>query len=376
MLQKRDLIIIGTNWSSCPPASRQLFLQLASGRRVLWVCHSLTGVSGEQNEFSDEAMAPSPIHYLQVTSMPWGHTAWLQTINQRWIAKQIRNTIDFLALHNPILLFLDPSASTLAESLNIETVIYYRDELATALLDNQSDHAQESRLIAKASLLVASTPSQAATFPAYKTCLLRHESHAIKQARPRDLPSGRPIIGFHGPLDDDLDWELLERAARRRPDWYWVLIGPRKTQQLDRLLRLHNVFWLGEKSDEQLQCYRQHWQVTLFPYRNLPHICRHPPILLDWMLQQTKPIIVSADFVGLPHFKPLLSRVHSMQELTELLPITGGERPQQTAPRTRPFQQQIFYSADMIRQAEMKQQSDRPNWELGADEFGLLLDNL
>ncbi len=375
MLQKRDLIIIGSNWSSCPTASRQLFLQLATTRRVLWVSHSLAAGSGEQNEFTDEAMAPSPIHYLQVTSMPWGHTSWLQAINQRWIAKQIRNTSDYLALHNPILLFLDPSASTLAESLAIETVIYYRDELATALLSSQTDHEQESRLIAKASLLVASTPSQAATFPAYKTCLLRHEGHTIKSIRPRDLPAGRPIIGFHGPLDDDLDWELLENAARRRPDWYWVLIGPRKTQQLDRLLRLHNVFWLGEKSVEQLQGYLQHWQVTLLPYLNLPHICRQPPLQLDWVLQQTNPVIVSADFVGLPHFKPLLSRVHSMQELAELLPITGGER-QQTTPLTTPFQQQMFYSVEMIRQAEMMQHMERPNWELGADEFGLLLDNL
>ena len=373
MLQKRGLIIIGTNWSSCPPASRQLFLQLATSRRVLWVSH--TADSDESNEFSDAEMAPSPIHYLQVKSMPWGHTTWLQTINQHWIAKQIRNTIDYLALHNPILLFLDPSVSTLAESLAIKTVIYYRDELATALLNSQSDHEQESRLIAKASLLVASTPSQAATFPAYKTCLLRHERHASNSARPRDLPSGRPIIGFHGPLDDDLDWELLESAARRRPDWYWVLIGPRKTQQLDRLLRLHNVFWLGEKSSEQLQGYLQHWQVTLLPYLNLPRICHQPPIQLDWLLQQPNPVIFSADFVGLPHFKPLLSRVHSMQELTEILPITGGEHPQAT-PRTKPFQQQIFYSAEMIRQAEMMQQNERPNWELGADEFGLLLDNL
>ncbi len=370
MLQKRDLIIIGSNWSSCPTASRQLFLQLATTRRVLWVSHTPATGSDEPNDFSDDETAPSPIHYLQVESMPWGHTSWLQAINQRWIAKQIRNTVDYLALHNPILLFLDPSVSALAESLAIETVIYYRDELATALLNSQTDHEQESRLIAKASLLVASTPSQAATFPAYKTCLLRHESLAIKSVRPRDLPAGRPIIGFHGPLGDDLDWELLESAARRRPDWYWVLIGPRKTQQLDRLLRLHNVFWLGEKSDEQLQSYRHHWQITLLPYRNLPHICRHPPILLDWMLQQTKPVIVSADFVGLPHFKPLLSRVHSMQELTELLPITGGERPQQTTPQTKPFQQNMFYSAEMMQQIE------RPNWELGADEFGLLLDNL
>lgn len=131
MLQKRDLINIGTNWSSCPPASRQLFLQLASGRRVLWVCHSLTGVSGEQNEFSDEAMAPSPIHYLQVTSMPWGHTARFRphqsALDCQTDPQYDRPSVYRYTIRDPAA--LDPSASTLAESLAIETVIYYRDEL-------------------------------------------------------------------------------------------------------------------------------------------------------------------------------------------------------------------------------------------------------
>lgn len=39
------------------------------------------------------------------------------------------------------------------------------------------------------------------------------------------------------------------------PDWYWVLIGPRQSPQLDRLLQQRNVFWLGEKSVEQLPAY-------------------------------------------------------------------------------------------------------------------------
>ena len=362
MQPKRDLIIIGSNWSDCPSSSRGLFLQLANERRVLWVSQESTPRLGLFDMEDEEELAPSPIQHLQVKAMPWGHMSWLQTINQHWIAKQIRNTVEYLHLHQPILLFLDPAASPLADSLAIETVIYYRDELAEALLDPE----QESWLIAKASLLVATSPRQAAAFPAYKTCLLRHEPNDSPQARPRDLPTGRPVIGFHGPLDDHLDWDLLENAARRRPDWYWVLIGPRQTPRLDRLLRLHNVFWLGEKSFEQLQGYLQHWQVTLLPYRNEPSICRQPPLQLEWVLRHPNPVIVSADFVGLPSFKPLLSRVHSMQELTELLPITGGEQLTNSSTQGpyRPYE------------PESPASLAQPNWELGADEFGLLLDNL
>lgn len=42
MQPKRDLIIIGSNWSDCPSSSRSLFLQLANERRVLWVSQQPT----------------------------------------------------------------------------------------------------------------------------------------------------------------------------------------------------------------------------------------------------------------------------------------------------------------------------------------------
>ena len=77
---------------------------------------------------------------------------------------------------------------------------------------------------------------------------------------------------------------------------------------------------------------------------------------------QRKPLLVRQ---AIPGFKPLLSRVHSMQELTELLPITGGERltRQPTRGQASPYAPES--SASLA----------QPNWELGADEFGLLLDN-
>ena len=97
-----------------------------------------------------------------------------------------------------------------------------------------------------------------------------------------------------------------------------------------------------------------------------PYGCFLPDLTRFEVLRHPNPVIVSADFVGLPSFKPLLSRVHSMQELTELLPITGGER------LTNPSTQGPYRPYEPESPASLAQ----PNWELGADEFGLLLDNL
>ena len=210
---------------------------------------------------------------------------------------------------------------------------------------------------------------QAAKLPAYKTVLLDHENKTSWQSRPRDLPKGRPIIGFHGPLSEQLDWELLESAAKRRPDWYWVLIGPRQSPQLDRLLQQRNVFWLGEKSVEQLPAYLQHWQVTLLPYHNTAEICQCPPLQLEWALRSDTPLVVTAHFKGLPCFKPLLSRINTMHELCELLPIVGGPPPH---PSHAPVMPPIGSGLEQRRSSPPG--SCTKHWD--ADELGLLLDSM
>jgi hypothetical protein len=356
MKQKRDLIIIGSDWLSCTKNSRTLFLRLAQNRKVLWVTtqgHAET--------------APAPIYHLNIQPPVWGDATWLQGLRQLWIAKQIRNTQQYLQLHAPVLLFLDPRAARLADHLHIDTIVYYRDELSLSHQSGSLDPSQETRLIAQASLLIAPNAQQAAAFPAYKTILLNQSTPAPYSPRPRDLPNGRPVIGFHGPLSDQLNWELLEYSARRRPDWYWVLIGPRQSDQLDQLLQHRNVFWLGEKSVEQLPAYQQHWQVTLLPYRNTPDICQCPPLPLEWALRSDQPVIVTADFEGLPRFKPLLSRIHTQQTLCELLPIVGNPlvpNPMPTPP-TRHFQA-VREEHDQAAGLE----------EFNADELGQLLDGI
>lgn len=360
MKQKRDLIIIGTDWLSCPVSSRELFLRLAKNRKVLWVA-TLAG----------SETAPSPIYHLNIR-LPFGSDiSWLQGLRQFWLAKQIRDTRHYLNMHEPVLVFLNPDAHRLADNLGIHSIVYYRDEYSLPMQDDNSAQWLEKQLIAKAGLLIASTRQQAANLPAYKTVLLHHENKASWQSRPRDLPKGRPIIGFHGPLSEQLDWELLESAAKRRPDWYWVLIGPRQSPQLDHLLQQRNVFWLGEKSVEQLPAYLQHWQVTLLPYHNTAEICQCPPLQLEWALHSDTPLVVTADFKGLPSFKPLLSRIHNMHELCELLPIVGGPPQPSLTTQTTLLPQRGF---DLERKASTTADTSAKHWD--AEELGLLLDSM
>ncbi len=316
---KSDLVVIGDAWHDCSPAYQQLFNHLARERQILWVT-----LPGQQPGDAPHEQLPVTMMSLPLKSVLSPIAHWWPKWHQQRLANQIRDTIASLNLHQPLVLLLAQAAYPIAEKLTEHRMIYLRSRNSRQHADATPDH--EESVIARADLVIAETVELARPLPAVKTSLLQGESWIEALPRPRDLPRGRPVAGFHGPLDDTLDWELLSQTARRRPDWYWVLIGPRQTSALDPLLQLRNVFWLGEKNFEQVAAYRQHWQLTIMPYRNEPSVTAKIPLSMQQALRCDKPLVVSADFAELPSFKPLLSKIHTMQEFSELLPIVAQTR--------------------------------------------------
>ena len=85
--------------------------------------------------------------------------------------------------------------------------------------------------------------------------------------RPPDLPDpdpDRPIIGYHGAVSLWFDFDLLERVARLRPAWRFVLVGPVDDRVADRaaaLGKFPNIRLLGEKSSDDMPGYVQGFDV-------------------------------------------------------------------------------------------------------------------
>lgn len=357
--QKSDLVVLGYEWQQCSPAYQQLFMHLAQDRQILWInirdSHSI--------QQSDNY--PAGIISIHLKSLPARLANWLPNWHQQWLSRQIGDIVESLNLHQPLLLLLTHEAYPIAQRLNKYRMIYLRSRKQTAQPQDVTAENNDDFVIAKADLVIAETVDVARQLPAVKTSLLKGEGWIEPMPRPRDLPRGRPVAGFHGPLDQAIDWELLTQAAKRRPDWYWVLIGPRVDKHLDEILQLRNVFWLGEKSFEQLAAYRQHWQLTIMPYRNTTEIRARIPMALQQALHSDKPLVVTADFAGLPAFKPLVSKVHTMQELSELLPIVADPRLSEQS------------SASGIRSGWLNQNATAGTLcELGAQEVDGLLDTL
>lgn len=76
----------------------------------------------------------------------------------------------------------------------------------------------------------------------------------------------RPRLGFFGVIDERLDTQLLGEAARLRPDWHFVLLGPVVKIDPAVLPQRANIHYLGGKRYDELPHYLAGWDVALMPF--------------------------------------------------------------------------------------------------------------
>ena len=76
----------------------------------------------------------------------------------------------------------------------------------------------------------------------------------------------RPRLGFFGVIDERFDTALLAGAARERPDWQFVMLGPVVKIDPAELPRGPNLHYLGGKSYAELPAYLSGWDAALLPF--------------------------------------------------------------------------------------------------------------
>ncbi|MCE7960549.1 MAG: glycosyltransferase, partial [Acidobacteria bacterium ACB2] len=88
------------------------------------------------------------------------------------------------------------------------------------------------------------------------------------EALKRVLEDGRPVVGYYGAIASWLDVDMVESAARLRPDWSFVLLGQRllDAPPLDRLEALPNVFVLPPQRYEAIPSVLACFDVAFIPF--------------------------------------------------------------------------------------------------------------
>ncbi|MBS60316.1 MAG: glycosyl transferase family 1 [Anaerolineaceae bacterium] len=151
---------------------------------------------------------------------------------------------------------------------------------------------------------------------------LKHFSLAVHQdtVPPKEV-SGlpKPVIGFHGWIQYWIDFDLIAYAARKRPDWSFVFIGPiEPLARVNKVRSLSNVHFLGKMPYENIPALIAGFDVCINPFVIDKLSDTVSPIKLYEYLASGKPV-VSVDMPAAREFADLISIVHTPGEFVSAL---------------------------------------------------------
>jgi glycosyltransferase involved in cell wall biosynthesis len=109
------------------------------------------------------------------------------------------------------------------------------------------------------------------------------------------LAQKKPVVGYHGALAGWFDYDLLQEVALQRQDLNFVLIGPEMGSSLQDsgLLKLKNMYWLGQKTYQELPAYVSNFDIAIIPFKLNEITHATSPIKLYEYLAAGKPVVIT-----------------------------------------------------------------------------------
>jgi glycosyltransferase involved in cell wall biosynthesis len=246
-----------------------------------------------------------------LTVVPWGQKFRLANrINSRLTGMRIRRAAASGGLDRPRILWLyDPTAFELVGRAGEDLTVY---DVVDDYAEQAGPDTRRRRFVAAADEAAASRSQVvfATTTGLYErevqrnpeTYLVRngadfaHFSH-VNGTAPEVRALAAPVVGFIGNLTaEKVDFDLLEAAARVRPEWSFVLVGPPAgdaRDALDRLGALDNVRVLGFRPYDELPPYVSGFSVGVIPYRATAYTKNCSPLKVFEYLAAGKAVVAS-----------------------------------------------------------------------------------
>jgi UDP-galactopyranose mutase len=180
----------------------------------------------------------------------------------------------------PVAWLYTPMALPLARQLEPSVLVYdCMDELSLfhgappELVEYEVELIQRADVVFTGgrSLYRAKRPSRSNIFCFPSSVDAAHFRRAAGARPPAEEPADQaalphPRLGFAGVIDERLDRPLLDGAARLRPAWQFVMVGPVAKIDPGTLPRRPNIHYLGRRPYAELPRYLAGWDVCLLPF--------------------------------------------------------------------------------------------------------------
>jgi len=268
--------------------------------------------------------------------------------------KMINNLISVYEINRYFSWYYTPMALPFTENLKPALLIYdCMDELSAFKFAPPILKEREKRLLEKAdvvftggySIYEAKKNQHSNIFPFPSSIDKEHFSNArtikIDPSDQAQIP--HPRFGFYGVIDERFDIEMISYAAKARPDWHFILLGPIIKIDPASLPHFSNIYYLGAKSYEELPHYLSGWDVTVIPFALNESTKYISPTKTPEYLAAGKPVIstpikdvvspyadnklvhIAADGKGfVKHGDSILKKKHSKAWLTKVDAFLAG----------------------------------------------------
>ena len=189
----------------------------------------------------------------------------------------LNNLISLMEINDYISWYYTPMALTFTQHLQPRLLVYdCMDELSAFKFAPPALKENEKRLMAKAdvvftggySIYEAKKHQHHNIYPFPSSIDKEHFAAArcieVDCEDQKHIP--HPRFGFYGVIDERFDIDMIAGAAKAKPDWQFILIGPVVKIDPETLPRFENIHYLGGKTYDELPRYLACWDVAIIPF--------------------------------------------------------------------------------------------------------------
>ncbi len=258
-------------------------------------------------------------------TLPVHHLAWGRALHKKMLAYQLRLVVRRLGISNPIVWVACPAACDVALEMGKTRLVYIRTDRFEEYPNVSVEAIRQYDLALKAhadlTVFVSSTLYNEEAGQCRKAIYLDHgvdydlfASVEADNGHPEEMRRiSKPIVGFFGAIEDHLlDTELVEKVVDLLPQMSFVFVGKR-LGDWSKLDSRKNVWFLGQKSYEQIPHYGKWFDVAMMPWRQSRWIEACNPIKLKEYLALGKPV-VSTPFPELEKYRDVVYQARTPQE--------------------------------------------------------------
>ena len=256
----------------------------------------------------------------------------------RWASKQV-------GLIDPVVWTQDPRAASLLQHLPGGDLVY---DLTDDWAAFESDPARRATMQAaieslgsRARLVTACSRPLEAGARSWAPNLMYLPNAVEPPSDPLPEPSdlagvNRPRLGYAGTLHASrIDIAIIIEAARSRPGWSFVMLGPDllDAESREPLADLDNVVFLGVRPHQEVRAYLEHFDVCLLPNLVTEFTRSLDPLKLYEYLAAGRPVI-STPVDNAPELADLISVATDASDLVDKAEaLMAGDSPDLVARR-------------------------------------------